>query len=255
VRDAPEFIYEQKLWRGMKNYKWLMKTLVVGSVLLGLMTLESVGDHINQGHNFASMVPSFSLDDLMEYFNGSHKYLILIVMEIVIFHFTRRTMMIVTQTEIDTSFNTFITAEKRMIQVAFYSFILESVWRFVANTSLSILDITEWMIVPAMLIIESFYLGFAVIDNYNELLNMSIKQSHKYTFHHAPVAVIIGFILFLILKIPILGVLIGPVICAVIATLIMHEITAQSSDMAWVYVVKEKKSKKSKKKNKKKKKS
>ncbi len=252
-RSAPHFIQEHRLWEGFRSYSWFAKGLIIIAIILGLDFITSLPSFFASDDQNATsggvfgIIQSFSLDSTNEYFNGSFKYLILIGIEIIIFHFTRRSMMIVTSSHIDTDFKTFIGAEKRMIKVAFFSFVMESIFRFLFNTSLSIFGLDALQAV-ALFGIQSYYLGFAIVDNYNELYDMTIKQSHRYTFHFAPVALITGAILNVFMKIPIIGVIAGPVLCAVIATLAMHQLANLDGDRAWVYVEKEKKAKSKKRK-------
>ena len=246
--DVGRYVINKEVWQGLSAYRWLGRGLILAGIVLGLYTLTHLGgEAASSSEAAASQQSLFSLDGLAEYYNGSAKYVILILMEVVIFHFTRRTLMAITGEYIDTTFNTFIAAEKRMIKVAFYSFIMESIWRLGGNIAFGILDVEAWFKMPYKYLLESFYLGFAVIDNYNELKDMSIKQSHRYTIYHMPVALIIGGMLFLILKIPFAGAVLGPIVCSVLATLTMHTLTLKSGDISWVYVDKKSRKKRKKK--------
>lgn len=247
-RSAPRFIQEHRLWQGFRSYSWVVKGMIVIAVILGFNFVTSLWDILGSGSQDAqnnaglSFLGGFASNalDVDSYMNGSFKYLILIGIEIIIFHFTRRTMMVVTDDFIPTDFKTFIGAEKRMIKVAIFSFFMETVFRFLFNTTLSIFGLSALEVV-ALFLIQSYYLGFAIVDNYNEIYKMTIKQSHRFTWQYAPVAFITGAILNVLMKIPLIGVIAGPVICAVIATLAMHHLANLEGDRAWVYVEKEKK--------------
>jgi len=255
-RRSVDFIKEHRLWEGFKSYRWFVKALVVVGVFLGIRLFFSLDDLLGAGAEgqqaaLSSYFNGLTLDSISSYFGGGLKYVILIALELIIFHFTRRTMMVVTGEHIDTSFKTFIKAEKRMILVAIFSIIMEALWKFGANTVLSIFGLADTLEWGVGFLIQSFYLGFAIVDNYNELFHMTIRQSHRYSLQYAPVVFITGAILFAMLEIPIIGVILGPVICAVIATLTMHQISTRDTDMAWVYVEKEKKKKKKRRRKKK----
>ena len=218
---------------------------MIGGILLSLQVLRSWNDILYSGSESTStsaisLFDSISFASLTSAMDGSMKYLMLIALEIVIFHFSRRTLMIVTGEIYDTSFKRFIEAEKRMIKVALFSYIAELVFIKLTNVALSILGMTI-ISAPAGFIITSFYLGFAIVDNYNEVYKMTIKQSHRYTWHFAPVALIVGAMLNIAIQVPVLGFIIGSVVCAVIGTLAKHHLSPGLSDMAWVYVEKEKK--------------
>ncbi len=252
AKEAPDFIDKHKLWKGLAHYSWVIKGIVVIAAITGLYTVSFIADlftgdvSITQNSLMASF-SSFSLDGIADFFGGSMKYILLAVVEVIIFHFTRRTMMIVTGRPIDTSWDTFVKAEKRMIAVIFVAFGLEKAFGFGWSIFSGIFGFDS--LEPVfMVLIQSFYLGFAIIDNYNELYDMSIKQSHRFTWHYAPVALVVGGMLNLMLYVPFLGVLIGPIVCAVVATLTMHFINNQDNGVAWVFVEKKKTIKKAKRK-------
>ena len=248
-RTAPKFIRQHRLWEGFRSYKWFVKGMIIIAIILGLDFITSIPDLFsgddqdaqNNGLGLFGTLTSNALN-VDSYMNGSFKYLILIGIEIIIFHFTRRAMMVVTGDHIPTDFNTFIGAEKRMIKVAIFSFFMETLFRFLFNTTLSFFGVSGLEMI-VLFGIQSYYLGFAIVDNYNELFDMTIKQSHRYTWQYAPVALITGAIINVMMKIPIIGVIAGPVICAVIATLTMHHLANLELDRSWVYVEKDKKKK------------
>ena len=244
TRSGTDFIKTHKLWKGFGQYKWLLKIGVVILAILVFDVVSSVPDILNNSNPAqAALNSSFnSLGSLEEYLGGGMKYLLLIAIEIVIFHFTRRSLMAVTGDHIPTDFDTFIKAEKRMIKVAIFSYIMETVYRMLSNTVLSMIGFEIAQDVMLFLI-QSFYLGFALVDNYNELFHMTLKQSHRFTWHYAPVAIITGGIVNVLALIPGIGMVIGTVICSVIVTLSMHELTKNSENIQWVFVKKEKKKK------------
>ncbi len=240
-----KFIKTNRLWEGFGQYRWLIKGGIIILIILGIDVVTSLPDLFSSNTDSTSeastgsILNSLSLVSLEEYLGGGIKYVLLIAIEIIIFHFTRRSMMIITNDHIDTSFKTFIKAEKRMIRVAIFSFIMETIFRILSNTLLAIVgfEIAQGVM---LFLIQSFYLGFAIIDNYNELYDMTLRQSHRYTWHFAPVAIITGAIVNVLMFIPALGIVIGTVICSVIATLTMHELTNREGGLDWVFVEKDK---------------
>lgn len=240
TQRASAFIEKHKLWRGLAHYSWLIKGIVIIAALLGLKTISFITDlfsgDANVGQNsLVASFENFSFEGMTGFFDGGMKYVILAAVEVIIFHFTRRTMMIITKRPIDTSWDTFVNAEKRMIAVTFVAFGLEKAlgWGWAIFSGIFGFDFFEPVFIA---LVQSFYLGFAIIDNYNELYDMSIKQSHRFTWHYAPVALIVGGMLNLMLHVPLLGVLIGPIICAVVATLTMHYLNNEDKGVDWVFV-------------------
>ncbi len=253
AKEASAFIDKHKLWRGLAHYSWLLKGIVIIAALAGLRTISFITDlfsgDANVGQNsLMASFDNFSLESITGFFDGVMKYVILAAVEVIIFHFTRRTMMIITERPIDTSWNTFLKAEKRMIAVTFVAFGLEKAFGLGWSIFSGIFGF-DFFEPVFMALVQSFYLGFAIIDNYNELYDMSIKQSHRFTWHYMPVALIVGGMLNVMLHVPLLGVLIGPIICAVVATLTMHYLNKEDKGVAWVFVEKKKKKKPTRKAN------
>lgn len=246
------FIKEHRLWEGFKSYSWLIKGLGILGIILGLKFASDIWtflttDSLSQDSmlNASSLISSFSDVALSGYFDGGLKYVILIALEIVIFHFTRRALEALTGDKKDTSFKAFITAEKRVIKVALFSFFMESVCRFVGYIVFSIFGYA-YLEPYYMFFITSFYLGFAVVDNYNEVYELTIKESHRLTQHFAPVAIIVGAMINVLLNLPLIGLIVSTVLGAVIATLTMHHLTNGGRDLAWVKKKKIKKRRKKK---------
>ena len=242
--NGTDFIRTHKLWKGFGQYKWLIKGGILILAILAFDVITSLPGFFSDSNSSQNLLnSSFSLGSIEQYLGGGSKYLVLIAIEIIIFHFTRRSLMKVTGDFIPTDFKTFINAEKRMIKVAIFSYIMETIFHVLSNTVLSMLGLSiakDFM----LFLIQSFYLGFALVDNYNELFDMTIKQSHRLTWHYAPVAIITGSIVNILLNIPAIGIVFGTVVCSVIATLSMHELTKDSNQIEWVFVEKEKKPKK-----------
>lgn len=248
-RTGPGFIKDHELWKGFGQYKWLIKGGIIIVAILSIDIISSIPDLFNgqslsmdRGANANS---GFSLSSMEQYLGGGVKYLLLIGIEIIIFHFTRQTLMRVTGEPIPTDFKTFIGAEKRMIKVAIFSYVMETVFHVLSNTVLGIFGLGSIKLVMLFLI-QSFYLGFALVDNYNELFDMTLAQSHRYTWHFAPVAILTGAIVNLLMNIPVLGIIAGTVVCSVIATLTMHELTKKEDGLDWAFVEKKKRKKKMK---------
>lgn len=243
--EAPEFINEHRIWEGFFRYKWVIKGIVWMLVILGLVSLKRGYDRLSSAEPLLSMSSFssfFSLEWLTNLTSGLGNYIILIAIEIIIFHFARRTMMIVTDTEIDTSWKTFVRAEKRLIRLALYAFCLEVIMKALASVGISMFGL-GWAETSVNALIHSFYLGFAIIDNYNELYGMTLKQSHRFSIHYMPIVLLVGGILAIMLNIPFFGAIVGPVLCSVIGTLAMYTAQQRDGSIEWVFVEKEKKKK------------
>ena len=86
-----------------------------------------------------------------------------------------------------------------------------------------------------VLLIQSFFLGYAIIDNYNEIYHMTMKQSLLYTKQYLGVALTVGIGVYFIMLVPFIGTIAGPILGAVVATIAMHRLTERDQAMDWVF--------------------
>ncbi|MEO1434520.1 MAG: hypothetical protein AAFV80_03235, partial [Bacteroidota bacterium] len=157
------------------------------------------------------------------FFLGGMKYVVLIIMEVVIFHFVRKTISILSGEEQEASFKAFVAAEIRMIKVSFIAFILESIFTFLAQLGIGLIGLH--FLKPLVAFgIQCYFLGWVVIDNYFELYGMKISPSLKATKYYAGLSVILGISIYILLLIPLLGAFLAPLFGAVVATLAMYEL-------------------------------
>jgi uncharacterized protein involved in cysteine biosynthesis len=234
-REALVFIRNHKLWTGFWSYGWLSKFLLIIGLLFGLRFFLVFLDWTNLLKGGAPMVVGASFLNLFEdvyregatlFSLGWMKYVILILTEVMVFHFVRRTLFILTGEEQDDSFKSFIEAQKRMIKVVIRSWVFEMIFWILLSIVFSIFGL-KFLHNPAMFLIQCFFLGFAVADNYNERYGLSLSQSQN-RFRTAPgVVVAIGLIAYLLLLIPLIGFFLAPFLTAVSATLVMFEYEAR----------------------------
>ncbi|MEM8908085.1 MAG: hypothetical protein AAGD05_09595, partial [Bacteroidota bacterium] len=224
---------KHRLWIGFWEYGWASRFLLLLGLIVGLKFMDVFQDWWNHAdmHNplaFTSSMGSLIKDVTLEGYNLFYlvglKYFILILMEIVIFHFARKTLEIIRSTQVDASFKTFVRAEIRMIKVVLISFVLETILTFIVGLAMQIGGIEYLKFIPVFLI-QCYFLGFVVIDNYNEIFGMSIRESERYTRDFMGLAVALGLITYVILLVPILGAAIAPLLAGVTATLAMNELT------------------------------
>ena len=237
VRD---FAKAHQIWRGFTRHRLVLAALALVGIFLGLvlwstvynwwseLKIEStfdagmqaaglVGDLASTGYNFA--------------FAGAYKYMVLIIMELLIFHVALRTNEIVTGESEELTASLFLSAQIRMIKVSVFVFMMELVASVIIGIGLGILGLT--LIKPVLLfVVQCFFLGFALIDNYNEINKLSIRDSFSETKLHPGASFGIGIILYLLIMIPLVGPIIGPMVGAVAATLTMYAIeTHQKIDV------------------------
>ena len=238
-----DFVKEHELWHGILKYTWLSKFLMLVGVIgvIGFVRFIFTYWTDNQVLNelslasLGSAVGGFFVEGYDLFVLGGLKYVILILMEVIIFHFARRTLEIKTGVDIDTSLKSFIDAQIRMIKVVIYSWLMETIATvIIVKIILSFFGI-DFMDTIATVLIQSYFLGFAIIDNYNEIYHMTIKQSLRYDNQYAMVTLIIGTSAYVMMLVPLAGTIVGPLICAVVATLTMHQLYVTDQNMAWIF--------------------
>lgn len=227
------FVRKHRLWEGFWKYGWVSRLLIIGGLFMGLKFFGIFFKWLNvfrtsETAEMMSVVSGMFTDIFEEgyadLFSGGTKYLMLILLEVIIFHVCRRTLEILRGTaEADLSFNAFIKAQVRMLKLGLFVWILEVVFGALIGIPLSIFGLG--FIKPGFVFAaQCFFLGFAVIDNYNEQFDLEINESLKYTVQYTGVALAIGIVLYILMLIPIAGPIAGPLLATVTATLVMYKI-------------------------------
>jgi len=231
-KESIQFIQENKLWKGMDQYGWLSKALIALALILAWYAYGAVGQltEVFDAQNFTAAYQSLSASasDIssmsVDFISGKYfKYIVFILMEVVIFHFARRTLEIKTNKKFDTSFNAFWNAEKRMLRVALHCAITEWVLTLLVSIVLSIFSL-KFIKPPIVLIMQCYFLGFLMLDNFNEIYHLTIKESSNFTRGFAGVALGIGLVSYMLMMIPLVGAFLAPLLGAVTAAIVMHRL-------------------------------
>lgn len=234
LREAVSFIYEHKLWDGFWRYGWFGRILVALGVILGfrfIFVYLNWFQHADAS-NLQSMM--FSVGNLFQnvfwegysfLFNGWSKYALLILLEVIVFHFCRRAYEIRSGEKSESDFDAFVKAQFRMIWVALRSWILEIVFIAIAGAFFGVFGFLAFLKPIVEFGIKSYYVGFAMVDNYNEQFELTITQSAKYARNYIGVALGLGMVLNLLFYFPVVGSILGPILGGVAVTLVMYEIS------------------------------
>ena len=237
-RKVIPFIRKHRLWVGLNEYGWAMKFMLIVAAVLSLNLVGTYIDWLtdaeSEGISLAAvggLVQNVSTEAIDLFRSGGFKYVVLILLEVVIFHFSRKTHEILTKEKADSSLKTFIGAQIRMLKVVIFCYVMETVFSLLAGTIISLVNLE--MIKPAILIlIQCFFLGFTFIDNYNEIYEMPVKESFKYTRQFAGAAIAIGIVVYVLMLLPVLGTLLAPLLGAVTATITMYELEQREKNYA-----------------------
>lgn len=234
-REAIDFIQEHRLWEGFWKFGWVFRLLIFAGVFAGWKLFRilqhwysaaDMSNPIQMGASIGSLFGDFFNEGYSFFFLSGFKYVVLVLVEIIVFHFVRRTLELKTGIQQDFTPKTFIRAEIRMIKIVARNFCYEYILMFLIGTGLGIFGL-EWIKHPIFILVQAFFLGFAVIDNYNEIFGMSIKQSARLTLYYPGLSVAVGLTTYFLLLIPILGAILAPFLVGVAATLAFHELREQ----------------------------
>ena len=234
VRDAIDFIRKNRLWEGMMGYSWLSKILLILGILLSFRFIQSFTNWFSRDGEktnvvfqaLASTGHAFS-ESFQFMFNSGFKYVLLVVFEIFIFHFSRRAIEILTGIPSPSSFKDFVNAQKRMIKIALKNYIYEIVIVALVSIPFNMIGWSATKPVFAWLI-GCYFIGFTLIDNYHELYELSIKESEHRTKSIMGVAFGVGLVANVLMYIPVIGTLIGSILGAVLAAICLYDLEAKA---------------------------
>ncbi|NRB64420.1 MAG: hypothetical protein HRU40_15565 [Saprospiraceae bacterium] len=231
------FVRRNQLWDGFWTYGWVSKLLVLLAFIAGIKFVSLFFDWFNNVDTsnplvMASALGSFFTEVAAKEFefllSGGMKYIMLILLEIVIFHMTRKSFRILSGQDSDSSLNAFIKAQIRMLTVALRSFILESIIVMIIKVSTGILSFLNPVAFVVIVLVKAFFVGFTVVDNYYEQFGFSIKESTKEAQKNLGITLAVGLTLQLFFLIPLAGTIVAPVLGAVAATIVLYELTGVS---------------------------
>jgi len=155
-------------------------------------------------------------------FSGFLKFMLLLILEIVIYHFSVKTDNILKGKTANILFDDFVRAEIRMLKVMARNALLGWIAWLILKIAFGIFGLT-FLHDAAYYMVTAFYIGFAFLDNYLELHDISISKSAVIVRSHIGGTLMIGLIASVFLLVPIVGPLLIPVLCSIAATRYAHQ--------------------------------
>ena len=233
IPSAIDFFKENKLWKGLTQYGWASKFLMIIAAILGLKFIDILFDYISTepqdpltvASNMAFMMQDFAVEGYSLLFSGGMRYGVLFLLEVFIFHVSRKTLQILTKSESDISFDTFLKAQIRMLKVVLWAFIMETIATVIIKFAVGIYSPLEFIQPILTFGVACYYMGIPILDNYHEQFGMSIKNSFIYARNYMGVALAAGLFLRLAFYIPVVGPILSPIIIAVAVSLVMYELS------------------------------
>ena len=247
LRAAVELIRERELWQGINRYSWVFKALVVVAIIVGLSFLTEVGSwvgrlfvgdtDINAFAAMGTMISNVVTEGYESFTSGLLKYVILVLSEVVVFHFMQRALEEIQGHPIRTDFQAFFTAQVRMIKVAIRAWIMEVIVSALVSVFFGIFGFLDWLESPILFLIQCYFFGLVILDNYNEQFGMTIKESMTFSKSYMGVSLALGFVLYILMLVPLIGVIAGTILVSVTGAIVMSkiaklEITSPTADIS-----------------------
>jgi len=232
IKETPGFIYRHKLWNGFFEHKSIgIFTIAISAFfsyyLIGDLWQSFQGAVVEPIMNGTSSLNMGGIPEVSEetkkqgkqdLFSGGSKYLLLILLEVIIFYFSVRTLKILRNTDKKPGLRDFIRAEKRMVKVMVFNFIKGIFAQIMVYIALGILSL-EMLRTPTMFLVYSYFIGYAFLDNYNEQFGKTLRESQNIIRSHFGAALTLGFIANILLYIPLIGPILVPVAGAIAGTI------------------------------------
>ena len=237
---AVELIREQELWRGVNRYGWVFKVLVIVAILMSFSFLSQVSSWIGGLSQAESGIAALSsvgtlagnmmLQGYESFTSGLLKYVILLLSEVIIFHFMQRALEELRGHSIRTDFQAFFQAQVRMVKVIIRVYILELIATLAITIFFGIFGFLDWLEPLASFLVQCYFFGLVIIDNYNEQFGMSIKDSMAFSQNYRGVSLALGLVLYLFMLVPLVGVVAGTILVSVTAVLVLNQIAEVELD-------------------------
>lgn len=237
MMSSYRFFINNRLWTGFFKHKWMaLATLVIAVLFSYWMVcdvaamLSSLGSGSEASE--ASMIgDGISDEDKKEYtrtaLNGGSKYVLMILLEIVIFHFSIRTIDILSGSEMPVKLQQFWKAELRMIHVLFRGFVQALIAQVVVSVIFGVLGAPDFAKRMVMFFVYAYFIGHAFFDNYNELHKIQISKSERITQAHFGATLTLGVVASTLLMIPIIGAIVTPIFGAISANIYGYQFALQ----------------------------
>lgn len=224
IRESYDFFMENKLWRGIFRHKWIVLVTVVLSVIFTFTVLSNLYDFFFEASEIAQNIDGQEGGKTTKEVNrntaifGGSKFLLLIMLEIVIFHFSVKTLEVLNNEKYETNFNMFFKAEVRMIKVMVRSTIQSFIAQILIGIAFWLVGMSD-LVALVMFVVHGYFIGLAFFDNYNEQQKLNIKESDICIRHNSGAATTLGVIASIGLMIPIIGPLVVPIFGAITANI------------------------------------
>lgn len=231
-----KFFKQHRLWEGDWDYRWLSRILALIAIVVGFKMLSIFSNWWSQAH-FNSLSETVSqmgalVGDVFKngysliYASGL-KYVMFMLLYVATMHFSVRTLGILSgkETEVVT-FKRMLDNQIRAFQVYIRCWILELIiCSIMLSIFFGIFKSIAFLETPAIFLISCYFVGFAVVDGYNELFGLSVKESMQYTRNYIGIALATGLVAQLLMTVPLFGPILMPIVSGIVTTIAMYELS------------------------------
>lgn len=153
-------------------------------------------------------------------FSGGFKYFVIILMNMLIGHFCGRIIGMMGGFEKLITFKSYLKTQIRVLQLGLTNWIFE----ILAGVAVSIfcgLFFNDTFEMIGKKIIHMFFLGYLFFDSYYDYFGLKTKESRNEILHHLLTVTVAGGVAWVVMSIPYIGPLMGPIICSVAVTIFL----------------------------------
>jgi CysZ protein len=229
--EAARFIIKEKLWEGFWKYGWFTRVFTLIAILIGISLLWDIFEAIKEvrldsfSQSISSMgtAMSHAMEDGYELITGSgSKFFMLVLLEVIVFHASRQTYRLLSGKDSKASFDHFLKAQLRMVIVGMVAWAMTIAYSIPIKIALGIFDFLEFLKPTALFLVQAFFIGYTIVDNYAEQFELDIQQSIKYAQQYFGITFAAGIIMSLLMWIPVAGPIFAPLLAAVAVTLVLY---------------------------------
>ena len=242
IDDAWLFIKKHRVWSGFWRYGWVSRFLIIIAFILGLEMIGNISEIIkrlwstdNGAQAFAEMgsMGKAYIDHAWNFLKaGNSQFILMVLVEVLIFHACQESLKILGAQVEEASFNRFLKAQIRMFKVVLYAWILNKLIGIGFELFFGFFPLVDFLKPTALYLVESFFLGLVVMDNFNEQLGLTIKESIHFSRGYIGVGLVVGLLINVLMYIPIVGFIIAPLLAAVLATIVLYAETEKGHLLA-----------------------
>ena len=229
--EAARFIIKEKLWQGFWKYGWFSRIFTLIAVLIGISLIWDIFEAMKEVrlNSFSQSISSMgtamthAMQDGYQLITGSgSKFFMLVLLEVIVFHASRRTYHLLSGKDSKATFDYFLKAQLRMVIAGMAAWAMTLAYSIPIKIVFGIFEFLDFLQPTALFLVQAFFIGFTIVDNYSEQFELDITQSLKYAQQYFGITFATGIVVSLLMWIPVAGPIFAPLLAAVAVTLVLY---------------------------------